>query len=96
MAFLDFLQRLSPPFQLAATIVISLAVGWSILAIVRLSFRKIGREGAKSPDVSELVTVIGVLFALMLSFSAAGVWNDWVQRRMPSAARPWRLKTCLA
>jgi hypothetical protein len=79
MAFLDFLQRLSPPFQLAATIVISLAVGWFILAIVRLSFRKIGLEGAKSPYVSELVTVISVLFALMLSFSAAGVWNDWVQ-----------------
>jgi hypothetical protein len=49
MAFLDFLQRLSPPFQLVATIVISLAVGRSILAIVRLSFRKIGRDGAKSP-----------------------------------------------
>ena len=33
----------------------------------------------KAPLISELVTVTSILFALMLSFSAAGVWNDWLQ-----------------
>ena len=79
MAFLDFLQKLPLPTLLVVTIVVALGVGWAIIGLVRLSVRLSGSDPAKAPLISELVTVTSILFALMLSFSAAGVWNDWLQ-----------------
>src|SRR4029077_5212788 len=45
----------------------------------RWGLRVRGWDPAKPINIPELVTVTSVLFALMLSFSAAGVWNDWQQ-----------------
>jgi hypothetical protein len=61
------------------TVALSLLAGWLIIGIVRGGLRLRGWDPAKPVNVPELVTVTSVLFALMLSFSAAGVWNDWQQ-----------------
>jgi hypothetical protein len=79
MAFLDFLQDLPIPILLIATIAIALVVGWVIAGLVRLGVRVSGRDPAKPIFIPELVTVTSILFALILSFSAAGVWNDWLR-----------------
>jgi len=79
MVFLDFLQNLSIPVLLVMTIAIALVVGWVIIGLVRLGVRFSGRDPAKPVFIPELVTVTSILFALILSFSAAGVWNDWLR-----------------
>jgi hypothetical protein len=79
MPFLDFLQKLPLPILCVVTVVLSLLAGWIILRIVRWGLRVRGWDPAKPINIPELVTVTSVLFALMLSFSAAGVWNDWQQ-----------------
>jgi Protein of unknown function (DUF4239) len=40
-----------------------------------------GLDSAKSVPIHDMVMVTSLMFALMLSFSAAGIWNDWVQAR---------------
>jgi hypothetical protein len=79
MPFLDFLQKLPLPILCVVTVVLSLLAGWIILRIVRWGLRVRDWDPAKPINIPELVTVTSVLFALMLSFSAAGVWNDWQQ-----------------
>jgi hypothetical protein len=79
MPFLDFLQKLPLPILCVVTVVLSLLAGWIILRIVRWGLHVRGWDPAKPINIPELVTVTSVLFALMLSFSAAGVWNDWQQ-----------------
>ena len=75
MPFLDFLQKLPLPILCVVTVVLSLLAGWIILRIVRWGLRVRGWDPAKPINIPELVTVTSVLFALMLSFSAAGVWS---------------------
>ena len=65
--------------MLVVAIVVALGAGWVIIGLVRLSVRFSRSDAAKVPLISELVTVTSILFALMLSFSAAGVWNDWLR-----------------
>src|SRR5262245_9247434 len=79
MAFLDYLQNLPLPLMLVATISLAVVTGWITIGVVRLCVRLASRDPRKSPYVPELVTITSILFALMLSFSAAGVWNDWLQ-----------------
>jgi hypothetical protein len=40
-----------------------------------------GLDPAKPVPIHDLVRVTSLMFALMLSFSAAGIWNGWVQAR---------------
>jgi hypothetical protein len=63
----------------AVTVALSLLAGWLILGGVRMTLRLRGWDQAKPVNVPELATITSVLFALLLSFSAAGVWNDWQQ-----------------
>ena len=79
MPFLDFLQSLPLPILCAVTVALSLLAGWLILGGVRVTLRLRGWDPAKPINVPELATITSVLFALLLSFSAAGVWNDWQQ-----------------
>jgi hypothetical protein len=79
MAFLDYLQKLPLPLMLVATLALAIVVRWVIIGVVRLCVRLSSRDPAQSPYVPELVTITSIQFALILSFSAAGVWNDWVQ-----------------
>jgi len=79
MPFLDFLQSLPLPILCAVTVALSLLAGWLILGGVRVTLRLRGWDPAKPINVPELATITSVLFALLLSFSAAGVWSDWQQ-----------------
>jgi len=81
MPLLDFLQNLPLPSLLAATVFFALLLCWAIFALVRLSVRVSGSDSAKSVPIHDLVMVTSLMFALMLSFAAAGIWNDWVQAR---------------
>ena len=79
MSFLIFLQNLPLHTLLAVTVLIGLVLCWASLALVRVGVRLFGTNRAKEVPIHDLVTVTSILFALMLSFSAAGIWNDWVQ-----------------
>jgi hypothetical protein len=81
MPFLGFLQNLPLPSLLAVTVLLSLLLGWAILVLARLAVRVSGLDPAKPVPIHDLVRVTSLMFALMLSFSAAGIWNDWVQAR---------------
>src|SRR5262245_10142073 len=81
MQVLAFLQNLPLPSLLAATVLLSLLLCWVIFVLVRLGFRLFGLASAKSLPIHDMVMVTSLMFALMLSFSAAGIWNDWVQAR---------------
>jgi hypothetical protein len=81
MAILDFLQNLPLPSLFAATVFLALLLCWVILALVRLGVRMAGSGSAKSLPIQDMVMVTSLMFALMLSFAAAGIWNDWVQAR---------------
>src|SRR5262249_2728333 len=79
MTFLDYLQKLPLSLMLVATLSLAIVAGWIIIGVVRLCVDLSSRDHGKSPYIPELVTITSILFALILSFSAAGVWNDWVQ-----------------
>jgi lysylphosphatidylglycerol synthetase-like protein (DUF2156 family) len=81
MPFLGFPQNLPLPSLLAVTVLLSLLLGWAILVLARLAVRVSGLDPAKPVPIHDLVRVTSLMFALMLSFSAAGIWNDWVQAR---------------
>src|SRR5262245_33224898 len=81
MAILDFLQNLPLPTLLAATVLFALLLCWVILVLVRLGLRAAGSGSAKSLPIQDMVMVTSLMFALMLSFAAAGIWNDWAQAR---------------
>src|SRR5262245_65116097 len=81
MPLLDFLQNLPLPSLFAATVFLALLLCWLILALVWLGVRMAGSESAKSLPIQDMVMVTSLMFALMLSFAAAGIWNDWVQAR---------------
>jgi hypothetical protein len=81
MPLLDFLQNLPLPALLAVTVFLALLLCWLILGLVRLGVRMAGSESAKSLPIQDMVMVTSLMFALMLSFAAAGIWNDWVQAR---------------
>jgi hypothetical protein len=81
MPLLDFLQNLPLPSLLAATVFLALLLCWVIFGLVRLTNRVSGLDSTKSLPIHDLVMVTSLMFALMLSFSAAGIWNDWVQAR---------------
>src|SRR5262245_57697136 len=76
-----FIQNLPLPTLFAATVFLALLLCWFILALVWLGVRMAGSESAKSLPIQDMVMVTSLMFALMLSFAAAGIWNDWVQAR---------------
>ena len=81
MQLLDLLQGLPLPGLLAATVCAGLVLAWVVIGLVRLAVRLSGFDPAKSVPVHDNITITSILFALMLGFSSAGLWNDWVQAR---------------
>src|SRR5262245_24476627 len=81
MRFLDFLQSLPLPVLLGATLCLALVLSSTILAAVRFSVRLSGVDPAKPLPIHDLVPVTSIFFALMVAFSASGIWNDWLQAR---------------
>jgi hypothetical protein len=96
MKLLDFLQNLPLPSLLAATLGTGLVVAWAVLGLVRLGVRLSGTDPAKALPIHDLTTVTSILFALMLSFAAAGIWNDWVQARTAVQREALALENVLA
>jgi Protein of unknown function (DUF4239) len=77
MWLLDFLQNLSLTTMFIATVAIGLAVCWIMLALVRVGIRSSGVDPAiPLPIRDTLIDSISAIFALMMAFSAAGIWND--------------------
>ena len=80
MWLLDFLQKLSLTAMFIATLTIGLALCWIMLALVRLGIRSSGVDPAiPLPIRDTLIDSVSAVFALMMAFSAAGIWNDTSQ-----------------
>jgi hypothetical protein len=82
MILLDFLESL-PLLQLfLLTIICGLALGALVLVGVRGTVRllRIGRT-RPLPIRDALISSLSAMFALMVAFSAAGIWSDAIQAR---------------
>ncbi len=75
MKFLDFLQGLPIPILLAATLCLAVVLSLVIAVLVRLSVRLSGVDPAKPLPIQDLVPVTSIFFALMVAFSASGIWS---------------------
>lgn len=82
MLLLDFLQYLPLAELFAATIFCGAIVGAIILFLVRLTLRalKVDRKQAL-PIRESLIGGLTGMFAIMLAFSAAGIWTDDIRAR---------------
>jgi Protein of unknown function (DUF4239) len=80
MWLLDFLQNLSLPAMFLSTLAIGLVLCWTSMFIIRLAIRTAGLDSPTPLPIRD--TIIGAtsaIFALMMAFSAAGIWNDTLQ-----------------
>ena len=71
---------------LAAMFVAVLALGvaacWLLIGLVRFAVPRLGyRRGEPLPVRDSIINACGALFALIVAFSAAGIWNDAVSAR---------------
>ena len=82
MIFLDFLESLPLPQLFLFTIACGLACGALVLVAVRgtVRFLRIGRT-RPLPIRDALISSLSAMFALMVAFSAAGIWSDAIQAR---------------
>ena len=96
MKFLDFLQGLPIPILLAATLCLAVVLSLVIAVLVRLSVRLSGVDPAKPLPIQDLVPVTSIFFALMVAFSASGIWNDWLQARNAVQREALALENVLA
>jgi hypothetical protein len=79
---LEFLQNLNLPAMFAVTFLLTLIPCWAILIVTRLATRWSGFDATKVlPLHANVLTAAASLFALMLAFSAASIWNDTLQAR---------------
>jgi hypothetical protein len=78
--FLDFMQNLALPAMFLAALVIALALCWAIMLAVRLWIRGRGLDPTVPLPIRDtLIGAVSAIFALMMAFSAAGIWNDTLQ-----------------
>src|SRR5262245_4197414 len=96
MKFLDLLQGLPIPVLLAATLCLAVVISLAILFLVRWSVRLSGVGPAKPLPIDDLVPVTSIFFALMVAFSASGIWNDWLQARSAVQREALALENVLA
>jgi hypothetical protein len=82
MALLDFLESLPLLKLFLLTIICGLALGALVLVGVRGTVRllRIGRT-RPLPIRDALISSLSAMFALMVAFSAAGIWSDAIQAR---------------
>lgn len=77
MVLLNLLQQLPLVGLFAATLAIGLAICWAVLAGVRFAVKRSGFDPSVILPVRDaLINAVGAIFALMVAFSAAGIWND--------------------
>lgn len=61
---------------------ISTAICWLLIGLVRFAVPRLGyRLDAPLPIRDSLINACGALFALIVAFSAAGIWNDAASAR---------------
>jgi hypothetical protein len=82
MTLLDFLELLPLGQLFSVTMICGIVVGAAVLIVVRLTVRLIGLP-PNSPLLirDALISSLSAMFALMVAFSAAGIWNDSIQAR---------------
>lgn len=82
MLLLDYLQYLPLAELFAATVFCGAAVGAIVLFTIRLTLRalKVDRKQAL-PIRESLIGGLTGMFAIMLAFSAAGIWTDDIRAR---------------
>ena len=92
---LDLIQNLPLLPLMAATTGLALLICWLTLAIVRVCLRhRAGKPDVLVKDV--MLTVVSAMFALMMAFTAAGIWNDTLQARNAVQREAQALENVLA
>jgi hypothetical protein len=82
MMLMDFLEQLPPPQLFVATLVCGVIVAAIVLVVVRVIVHLLGVPATEALAVRDaLITSLSAIFALMVAFSAAGIWNDAIQAR---------------
>lgn len=80
MWLLDFLQNLPLIPMFLAALVFGLTLCWIILGVVRFAINRSGLDPSIPLEIRDvLIGTISAIFALMIGFSAAGIWNDTSQ-----------------
>lgn len=65
-----------------AVLALSLAACWLLIGLVRFAIPRLGhRLDQPLPIRDSIINACGALFALIVAFSAAGIWNDAVSAR---------------
>ena len=65
-----------------AVLALSTAVCWLLIGLVRFGISRFGRRMDQPlPIRDSIINACGALFALIVAFSAAGIWNDAVSAR---------------
>ncbi|MGA7427701.1 MAG: hypothetical protein WBX07_14050 [Rhodoplanes sp.] len=82
MLLLDFLQYLPLAELFAATVFCGVIVGAVVLVSVRLTLRALKVDPKQALPIREsLIGGLTGMFAIMLAFSAAGIWSDDIRAR---------------
>jgi hypothetical protein len=65
-----------------AVLALSVAACWLLIGLVRFAIPRLGyRRGDPLPIRDSIINCCGALFALIVAFSAAGIWNDATSAR---------------
>jgi Protein of unknown function (DUF4239) len=82
MNFLEVFEPLPLPHLFFATLAWVAVVGELVILIVRLTVRAIGIDPSRPILVRDaMISSLSAMFALMVAFSASGIWNDALQAR---------------
>jgi hypothetical protein len=82
MSFLEYFEPLPLPQLFFATLACVAAVGALVLIIVRFAVRMIGIDSGQPILIRDaVISSLSAMFALMVAFSASGIWNDALQAR---------------
>ena len=79
---MDWLQSLPLLAMFLVAFLVTLAIALLIIGAVRVSLQRFGYSEKKPFALRDVVvTATSAMFALMIAFSAAGIWNEANQAR---------------
>jgi hypothetical protein len=82
MNFLQLFEPLPLPHLFFATLIWVALTGAMVMFIVRLAVRLTGIDPNRPIEISNgVISSVSAMFALMVAFSASGIWNDAIQAR---------------
>ncbi len=80
-----------------AVLALSVAACWLLIGLVRFAIPRLGyRLGEPLPIRDSIINTCGALFALIVAFSAVGIWNDAVSARTAVQREADAVETALA